>query len=70
MPEDLEKEFNFRIEHGNGEDTAELDVEDAQAGWNLLGTYYYDSGSATIEMSDRTRGRLVYADAVKWTRRE
>jgi len=61
------KDFNFKIHHDNGIDEVKLDNENAESGWNLLGTFYFSEGSAKVELSDLSEGRMVYADAVKWT---
>ena len=68
--EDLIKNFNFKIHHDIGIDEVMLNVEDADAGWNLLGTYYLSRGETTVELSDRSEGQLVYADAIKWVKRK
>lgn len=68
--EDLIKDFNFRIHHDIGIDKVMLNAEDADAGWNLLGTYYLSRGETTVELSDRSEGQLVYADAIKWVKRK
>ena len=61
------EDFNFVIHHDDGVDEVELDVTSATEGWNELGTYYFSKGPAKVELSDRSKGRYVYADAVKWT---
>jgi len=37
-------------------------------GWNLLGSYYFSQGKAKIEITDKTNGNLIVADAVKWVK--
>lgn len=60
------QDFNFIVHHDDGAEEVKLDANSAKEGWNLLGTFYFSKGTAQIELSDRTKGRLVYADAVKW----
>jgi len=60
------QDFNFIVYHDDGAEEVKLDANSANEGWNLLGTFYFSKGAATIELSDRTKGRLVYADAIKW----
>lgn len=60
------QDFNFVIHHDDGADEVKLDANSANEGWNLLGTFYFSQGEARIELSDRTKGRVVYADAIKW----
>lgn len=60
-------EFYFIIHHDDGNDEVALDVTSANDGWNELGAYYFSKGIGKVELLDRTKGRYVYADAVKWT---
>ena len=65
--DDFIDEFHFIIHHDDGTDEVELDVNSAREGWNDMGTFYFSHGPAVVELTDRSKGRLVYADAVKWT---
>lgn len=62
-------QFHFSISHDDGVDEALLDVDNAEAGWNFLGSFYISQGETRVELTDETKGRLVYADAVKWVKR-
>jgi len=62
----LVKDLNFTIRHDDGVEEVKLDNDGVQAGWNLLNTYYFSKGPAVVELSDKSKGRIVYADAVKW----
>ena len=62
-------QFNFKIYHDDGADDAILDVANAEDGWNFLGSYYLSADTAKVELSDLSKGRLVFADAVKWVKR-
>jgi len=61
-------DFNYTIRHGSGEDQVTLDAGKALDGWNFLGTYFFSKGQASVELSDRSKGELVIADAVKWVK--
>ena len=37
------------------------------AGWNTLGEFELAAGEVRLEFSNQTDGRLVVADAVRWT---
>jgi len=41
-------------------------MEDAESGWNLLGSFYYSADTAKVELSNKNTGRRVFADAVRW----
>lgn len=62
-------QFHFLISHDDGVDDALLDVDKAEPGWNFLGSYYVSQGETRVELTDESKGRLVYADAVKWVKR-
>lgn len=36
-------------------------------GWNLVGTYDLPEGEVDVELSDKTDGRVVVADAIRWS---
>ena len=61
------KDFHFTIHHDDGAEELKIDVDGAEQGWYLLGTFYFSRGTAAVELTDQSKGRLVYADAVKWT---
>ncbi|MCU0644391.1 MAG: hypothetical protein MUC94_09015 [bacterium] len=62
-------QLNFKIYHDDGADDAVLDAADAETGWNLLGSYYLSADTAKVELTNQSKGRLVFADAVKWVKR-
>jgi len=68
--ESIVQDFNFNIHHDGGVEEVKLDVDKAEVGWNLLGTFYFSKGEAIVELTDQTDGQLVYADAVKWIIRQ
>ena len=42
---------------------------DSAEGWNYLGSYYFSAGKNKIELSNKSKGRIVVADAVKWVKK-
>ncbi len=62
------KEFNYIIYHDDGKEEVPVSLESADDGWILLGNYYLSSGKAVVELSDKTGGRVVLADAIKWVK--
>ena len=64
------QDFHFIVHHDDGTDEITLDLSNAEGGWILLGSFYLSEGDAKVELSDKSRGRIVYADAVRWTERE
>ena len=59
--------MNFTIYHDDGVDEATLEVSGSGDEWSYLGTFYLSQGTAKIELTDKSKGRVVYADAVKWS---
>ncbi len=57
--------YHFTIHGEEGPEEAALEVHNAENGWNHLGSFYFDSETALIELSNKTELRYVFADAVK-----
>jgi hypothetical protein len=64
------KEFHYRIYHDGGSEEISLDYENAENGWNKLGTYYLTSDTAKVVLSNLSTGRAVIGDAIKWVRQK
>ena len=47
-----------------------FDYENAESGWNKLGTYYLKADTAKVVLSNLSGGRVVIADAVKWVKQK
>ncbi|VAW22023.1 FIG00898757: hypothetical protein [hydrothermal vent metagenome] len=60
-----EGEYTFTIYHDDGVEQQTLEINNAESGWNLIGSYYFSPGIAKIELSDKSKLRVVFADAVK-----
>jgi hypothetical protein len=60
---------HFLVYHDDGIEETELDLNAADDGWNYLGSYYISKGEAKVELTNRSEGRVVIADAVKWVAR-
>jgi len=60
------EQFNFKVYHDDGVEDVTLDIANAEQGWISLGTFYLSSDTARVELTDKTKGRMVIADAVKW----
>jgi hypothetical protein len=42
-----------------------IDNKNVENGWNHLGTYYFTSDTALVELSNKSKLKMVFADAVK-----
>jgi hypothetical protein len=58
-------EYNFIIHGDDGAEEAALAIQNAENGWNHLGSYYFSPDTALIELSNKTELRVIFADAVK-----
>ena len=58
--------YDLRLQ-ADGVDTAvEFDAIGADTGWNQLGDFDLPAGSVTLSVTNKTSGRLVVADAIRW----
>ena len=58
-------QYHFIIHHDEGEEPITVNVNDIEGGWNNLGSFYFSSGTAKIELTNKGGGQMVIADAVK-----
>ena len=62
-------ERHFIVRHEDGTEEVVVDLNNAPAGWNLIGEFRLLAGKNTIELTDKNEERYVIADAVKWVRK-
>ncbi|QGY44547.1 xanthan lyase [Maribellus comscasis] len=58
-------EYHFTIYTDEGPEEQSLGIQNADEGWNHLGAFYFTSDTALVELSNKSQGRVVFADAVK-----
>ncbi|HZH72150.1 MAG TPA: hypothetical protein VFD91_06645 [Mariniphaga sp.] len=58
-------EYHFFIHSDDGAEEQSLSIQNADEGWNHLGSFYFSPDTALIELSNRSDSRLVFADAVR-----
>ncbi|MEE8377826.1 MAG: hypothetical protein V3R45_05605, partial [Candidatus Aminicenantaceae bacterium] len=59
----------FLVSHQYGMEEVVIDLNNAEHGWNLIGSFQLDAGPNKIEQSDKNDTMYVMADAVKWVKR-
>jgi len=64
------KDFHYKVFHDEGSDEITLDYENADAGWNNIGRYYFSPDTARVVLTNQSAGRLVIGDAIKWVKVE
>lgn len=62
------EQFHLIVYHDDGTDEVSLNVDESDDNWSFLGTYYISEGTAKVELTDESKGRIVFADAVKWVK--
>jgi hypothetical protein len=65
-PESPYKDMHYKIYHDEGVDEITLDYEKADGGWNNLGKYYLSPDTAKVVLTNKSAGRIVIGDAIKW----
>jgi hypothetical protein len=60
------KDLHFKIYHDDGVEEITLDYEKADGGWNKLGSFYLSADTARVVLTNKSSGRIVIGDAVKW----
>ncbi|MFC1539781.1 hypothetical protein ACFL6H_10190, partial [Candidatus Latescibacterota bacterium] len=68
-------DYNFLVYHDKGTEKIKREISDYNQndGKHVevrLGTYYFSKGPAKIELTDETNGLYVFADAVKWVKKD
>lgn len=62
-----ERLWQYYVSHPSEKEEVMFDLNQASAGWNLLGTYYFENtDTARVMLTNLTKERRVVADAVKW----
>ncbi len=57
--------YTYYIKHADAVAPVEIDIDNVQSGWQLLGRFFFNAGKSTIQLSDKTDGRMVIADAIR-----
>ena len=61
-------EFNFLVYHDDGVQEVAIDETGRANRWMSLGVYHFSKGPARVVLTDKTTGKMVFADAVKWVK--
>jgi hypothetical protein len=61
-------EYHYLIHHDDGVEEVEFEGAKSPEGWNLLGTFYLSAGHAEVELTNKSNGPIVVADAIKWVK--
>jgi len=61
-------DYNFIVYHDGGTDKIMRNSKDMEDGWVLLGTYSLNSDTAKVQLTNKSVGNILIADAVKWVK--
>lgn len=61
--------YNYRIHHDDGIEDITLSDEELEKGWNYMGTFYISPENAMVELTNKSEGNMVFADAIKWVKK-
>ena len=60
-----EETYNFNVTHDDGIDHPVVKPDSRESTWVEVGTYHFSSDSARIELTNSTKARTIFADAIK-----
>jgi hypothetical protein len=63
-------DYHFKVYHADGVEEVHLTDEELENGWNYLGSYFINPENAKVELANKSIGRMVFADAMKWVKNE
>ena len=65
----LIQDLHVTIHSEDGATEKILNTDTCAEGWTSLGAFRLPIGTNRVELSDKSRGKVVYADAVKWVKK-
>ncbi len=63
-------EYNLTVHYGNQDNNVTFIPDENQQGWQYVSSFDLGPGKTTVELSNKSKGKLVYADAIRWVRRD
>jgi len=68
--DDTYKDMHYKIYHDQGADDVTLDYNNAEGGWNNLGRFWLSADTAKVVLTNKSSGRIVIGDAIKWVKQK
>ena len=62
-------EYHFKVRYDGDEENAFINLQSAEEGWSIVGTYFFSEDTVEVVLGDDSRLRSITADAVKIVRR-
>ena len=63
-------DYNFEVEQFNMKDRVSMNMNRADEGWNLVGTFRFEADTVRVTLNNKSGARVIVADAVKLVKRE
>jgi len=60
-----EENYNFNVTYDDGVDHPVIKPDARESTWVEVGTYHFSSDSAKIELTNNSKAKTIYADAIK-----
>jgi hypothetical protein len=68
--DDTYKDMHYKIYTDQGVDDVTLDYQNAEGGWNNLGRFWLRADTSKVVLTNKSAGRIVIGDAIKWVRQK
>ena len=62
-------DYHYTVSSPAGSEDVQFILDNIEDGWNKIGTFYFPADTASVELSNKTGGNRVFADAVKWVKK-
>ncbi len=62
------KDLHYKVYYDEGVDEISIDYQHTEGGWNNLGRFYLSHDSAKVVLTNKSSGRMVIGDAIKWVK--
>jgi hypothetical protein len=62
------KDLHYKVYHDDGVEEISIDYDHVDGGWNSLGRFYLSHDSAKVVLTNKSSGRMVIGDAIKWVK--
>jgi hypothetical protein len=63
--EKTDEEYHFNIFNDNGQDHQTINMKDSDGGWMEIGSYHFSPDTIKIELTNLSKARTIFADAIK-----
>lgn len=64
------KVYQYFVFSGEEKEEVEYRLSNVENGWNKIGAFFFTKGDTKIELTNKTDAERVFADAVKWVKRD